>query len=115
LRLTCGWGEVQRLESRVAELEAKRSLAQVAETSSPARLSTDGAGATPIWSPDGLKVAYSTFPEGRVLAREISGGRDGEELTRTPTFWLCCVPDLSHRARRRLDPPRRRRTPVSRS
>jgi Tol biopolymer transport system component len=51
------------------------------------RLSTDGSGATPVWSPDGLKVAYSTFPEGGVLAREISGGRDAEELARTPTFW----------------------------
>jgi Tol biopolymer transport system component len=58
-----------------------------------ARVSTAGAAATPLFSADGKRVLYTTFPEGRVFSRDTSGAGEEKLLFQDQTF--CVLEDLA--------------------
>ena len=41
---------------------------------------------TPLWSPDGRRIIYSTFPSGEVYLRDASGAEEEKLLFKSPSF-----------------------------
>ncbi|HTD53122.1 MAG TPA: hypothetical protein VK780_08855, partial [Thermoanaerobaculia bacterium] len=52
-----------------------------------ARLSSQRAvSSTPLWSPDGRRIIYGTYPSGEVYVRDANGAEPEKLLFKTPTF-----------------------------
>ena len=51
------------------------------------RLASQGVvSTTPLWSPDGRRIIYATFPSGQVYVRDASGADDERLLFKSPSF-----------------------------
>ena len=69
----------EKLVSSVWTIDLERGI--MARLSSQALLST-----TPLWSPDGRRIAYATYPSGEVYIRDARGSESEKILFRPPTF-----------------------------
>jgi Tol biopolymer transport system component len=69
----------EKLVSSVWTIDLERGM--MARLSSQALLST-----TPLWSPDGRRIAYSIFTTGEVFSRDVHGAEKEKLVFRLPSF-----------------------------